>query len=110
MSSRRDTADRLRELMETEGDAVAQNTRTVNQLSDYAIQRFDDYEDLRDAARGIKESAIENLPELLDQVTEAGRGKRRQVHVAQTAADREPGSSRGSWPTRRQRNWSRASR
>jgi iron-sulfur cluster protein len=87
MSSRRDTAERLRRLMATEGDAVAQNTRTVNQLSDYAIQGFDDYEDLRDAAREIKESAIEHLPELIDEVTEAVEANGGQVHVAQTAAD-----------------------
>ncbi|SEP13190.1 iron-sulfur cluster-binding protein [Halorientalis persicus] len=87
MSSRRDTAERLRRLMATEGDAVAQNTRTVNQLSDYAIQRFDDYEDLRDAAREIKESAIANLPDLIDEVTEAVEANGGQVHVAQTADD-----------------------
>ncbi|MFB6179521.1 MAG: LUD domain-containing protein [Halorientalis sp.] len=87
MSSRRDRAEELRHLMETDGDAVGRNTRTVNQLTDYALQRFDRYEDLRDAAREIKEQAIADLPALIDRVDEAVQEHGGQVHVAQTAAD-----------------------
>ncbi|WP_335998880.1 LUD domain-containing protein [Halorientalis halophila] len=87
MSSRREKADALRRLMNSEGETVGRNTRNVNQLSDYAIQRFDDYDEARSAARGIKESAIENLPELIDRVDEAVEENGGQVHVAQTAAD-----------------------
>ncbi|WP_136715277.1 LUD domain-containing protein [Halorientalis salina] len=87
MSSRRDRADELRHLMETEGEAVGQNTRTVNQLTNYALQRFDDYEELRTAARGIKERAIADLPDLIDRVDEAVEANGGQVHVAQSAAD-----------------------
>ncbi|MFD1588661.1 LUD domain-containing protein [Halorientalis brevis] len=87
MSSRRDRAEELRHLMETEGDAIGENTRTVNQLTDYTLQRFEKYEDCRDAARDIKERAIADLPDLIDTVTEAVEANGGQVHVAQTAAD-----------------------
>ena len=87
MSSRREKAAKLRRLMETDGEAVGKHTRTVNQLSDYAITQFEDYEACREAARGIKERAIENLPELIDTVQEAVAANGGQVHIAQTAAD-----------------------
>ncbi|MFB6163991.1 MAG: LUD domain-containing protein [Haloarculaceae archaeon] len=87
MSSRRERAAELRRLMETEGEAIGRNTRTVNQLSEYSLERFDDYEDLRAAAREIKEDAIANLPDLVDAVTETVEANGGQVHLAQTAAD-----------------------
>jgi len=87
MSSRRERADELRHLMETEGDAIGQNTRTVNQLTEYTLQRFDKYEDLRETARNIKERAITDLPALIDRVDAAVEANGGQVHVAQTAAD-----------------------
>ncbi|MXR51731.1 4Fe-4S dicluster domain-containing protein [Halovenus sp. WSH3] len=91
MSSKRGdregTASEFRRLIETEGDAVGQNTRTVNQLSDYALERFDSYEELRGAAREIKEQAIEELPALIGEVDEAVEANGGEVHVAQTAAD-----------------------
>ncbi|MFT4946989.1 MAG: iron-sulfur cluster protein, partial [Natronomonas sp.] len=77
----------LRRLIETEGAAVAQHTRTVNQLSDYALEQFDSYEDMRAAAREIKENAIEDLPALIGQVDEAVEANGGEVHIAQTAED-----------------------
>jgi iron-sulfur cluster protein len=73
--------------METEGETVGRNTRTVNQLTDYALQQFDDYEELRSAARDSKESAIADLPTLIDRVDEAVEENGGQVHIAQSAAD-----------------------
>jgi len=87
MSSRRETAAALRRLMETEGESIGRNLRTVNQLSDYTISQFEDYEELRTAAREIKENAIENLPTLIDAVRESVEANGGQVHLAQTAAD-----------------------
>ncbi|WP_336327575.1 LUD domain-containing protein [Halovenus sp. HT40] len=84
---REGTATELRRLIETEGAAVGQNTRTVNQLSDYALEQFDSYEDLRAAAREIKENAIEDLPSLIGQVDEAVEANGGEVHVAQNAED-----------------------
>jgi iron-sulfur cluster protein len=80
-------ATAFRRLMETEGEAIAKNTRTVNQLSDYALEQFDSYEELRGAAREIKETAIENLPTLIDEVEQAVEANGGQVHIAQTADD-----------------------
>jgi iron-sulfur cluster protein len=80
-------ADRLRQVMDTEGEAIGENTRTVNQLSAFATSQFDDYEDARTAARAIKEGAIERLPELLEQVSEAVEANGGQVHLARTAED-----------------------
>ncbi len=86
-ADRERTATAFRRLMETEGEAVAKNTRTVNQLSDYALEQFDSYEELRAAAREIKEDAIENLPELIDEVEQAVEANGGEVHLAQTAED-----------------------
>ncbi|MFB6141853.1 MAG: LUD domain-containing protein [Halorientalis sp.] len=87
MSSRRDRAAELRRLMATEGEAVGEHTRTVNQLSDFAVRNFEDYEACRTAAREIKERAIANLPDLIDGVREAVEANGGEVHVAQNAAD-----------------------
>ncbi len=85
--SRQETATKLRRLIETEGGAVSTNTRTINQLSEYALTQFDNYEQLRKAGRKIKENAIENLTELIDRVDEAVEANGGQVHIAQTAED-----------------------
>ena len=85
--SRQERATDLRRLLETEGKAVGKNARLVNQLSDYARQQFDDYDDARDAAREIKAAAIEELPALIDRVEKAVEENGGTVHVAQTAAD-----------------------
>mgnify|MGYP006277665791 CR=1 FL=1 len=84
---REERAAALRELIETEGKTVATHARTVNQLSDYALQQFDSYEELRGAAREIKEDAIERLPELIDRVERAVEANGGQVHLAGNAAD-----------------------
>jgi iron-sulfur cluster protein len=87
MSSRKERAAELRRLMDTEGDAVGQNIRTVNQLTDYNISEFESYEELRAAARSIKEDAIADLPDLIDRVDEAVTANGGEVHVASTPAD-----------------------
>ena len=86
-SKREERATELRRLMETEGEAIGQNTRTVNQLSDFALTQFEEFEAVRQAARDIKEKAIENLPDLIDQVDEAVEANGGEVHIAQSAED-----------------------
>ena len=86
-ASREETAANLREVMASEGDAIGTQTRTVVQLSDYALQQFDSREEARDAAREIKESAIENLPALIDRVGETVESNGGQVHLARSAED-----------------------
>jgi len=81
------TANRLGELIATEGAAVGTTARTANQLSSFAIQQFDSYDELRGAARQIKEDAIENLPALIDRVSERVEANGGTVHLAQTPAD-----------------------
>lgn len=73
--------------METEGENIGRNTRTVNQLSEFAIRQFDSYEACRDAARDIKEQAIANLPGLIDAVEQSVGENGGEVHLAQSAAD-----------------------
>ncbi|MFB6268737.1 MAG: LUD domain-containing protein [Halobacterium sp.] len=84
---RRAKADHIRHLLDTEGDAVFENTTHVNEASQEAKSRRDDIEELRTEARRIKEDAIERLPELIDQVTEAVEANGGHVYLADDAAD-----------------------
>ena len=85
MSSRRHTAEKIRHLLETEGDAVRANATHFNDRRYDAIERFDRFEGLRDEARSIKEEAIEQLPDLIDQVTETVEANGGHVHIAADA-------------------------
>jgi len=87
VSSDAGKADRIRELMATEGDAVAENTRGFNEGRYESTGRLDDYESLKDEARAIKEDAIERLPDLIDQVRETVEANGGTVYVADDAAD-----------------------
>ena len=86
-NSRRARAKALRELMDAEGEAVGENTRTVNQLSAYATEQFEPYERLRTECRTIKEDAIERLPELIDTVDAAVEANGGQLHIARSAEE-----------------------
>ncbi|RKS78376.1 iron-sulfur cluster protein [Haloarcula quadrata] len=81
------TADEIRELMRTEGAAIAENTQGFNTGRYDSVGDLEDYEDLKRAARGIKEDAIEELPELLDQLTETVEANGGTVYIADDAAD-----------------------
>ena len=85
--SRAAKAARIRELLDTEGEAVATNTRGFNQGRYDSVARLEDYEGLKDEARAIKEDAIERLPELLEQLTETIEENGGTVYVAEDAAD-----------------------
>ena len=85
--SRERTAARLRELLDTEGDAVAGNTRGFNQGRYDSVRGLDDYEELKTEARAIKEDAIERLPELIESVTETVEGNGGTVYLADDAND-----------------------
>ncbi|EMA68147.1 4Fe-4S binding protein [Halorubrum aidingense JCM 13560] len=80
-------ADRIRELMATEGDAVAENTRGFNEGRYESTGRLDDYEALKSEARDIKEDAIARLPELIERVTETVEANGGTVYLADDAAD-----------------------
>ncbi len=85
--SRSEKAAAIREVMETEGEIIGRNTRGINDLSDLAMAELDEYEALRERTRAIKESAIEQLPSLIDEVTEAVEANGGRVYLAQDAAD-----------------------
>ncbi|WP_284011515.1 LUD domain-containing protein [Haloarcula pelagica] len=81
------SADELRELMRTEGAAVAQNTQGFNEGRYRSVADLSDYEELKSEARAIKEDAIERLPDLLDQLTDAVEENGGTVYIADDAAD-----------------------
>jgi len=87
VSSDATKGDRIRELLETEGDAVAENTRGFNRGRIESTGRLDDYEELKADAREIKEDAIARLPELIDEVRETVEANGGTVYVADDAAD-----------------------
>jgi iron-sulfur cluster protein len=85
--SRREKAQRIRHLLDTEGDAVFENTTHVNDGRLEANATRDDIEELRTAARAIKEDAIERLPDLLETVREQVEANGGEVYLAEDAAD-----------------------
>ena len=85
--SREAKAEHIRRLLETEGEAVAENTRGFNVGRYDSVAKLGDYEGLKDQARAIKEDAIERLPELVEAVTETVESRGGHVYVAEDAAD-----------------------
>lgn len=85
--ARRAKAARLQRLMETEGDAVAANTRLFNAGRYAAVSDIENYEALKEQARAIKEDAIERLPELIEQLRESVEANGGHLYVADDAAD-----------------------
>jgi iron-sulfur cluster protein len=85
--ARKRRAERIRDLMRTEGPAVAEGTKGFNAGRYESVGRLDDYEGLKGRARAIKEDAIERLPDLLDDVTEAVEANGGEVYLAADAAD-----------------------
>ncbi|OYR56497.1 LUD domain-containing protein [Halorubrum halodurans] len=87
VDDRRRKAERIRRLLDTEGDSVHENTRVFNEGRYESTAALEDYEELKDEARAIKEDAIERLPELLDRVTEAVEADGGSVYLADDADD-----------------------
>jgi iron-sulfur cluster protein len=85
--SREAKAAHIRHLLETEGDAVAQNTRGFNAGRYDSVSKLDDYEQLKDEARAIKEDAIDRLPELIERLRETVEENGGTLYVADDAAD-----------------------
>ena len=85
--SREAKAAHIRQLLDTEGDAVAQNTRGFNAGRYDSVSRLDDYEALKADAREIKEDAIARLPELIDRVERTVEANGGTVYIADDAAD-----------------------
>ncbi|MUW13391.1 (4Fe-4S)-binding protein [Halorubrum sp. CBA1125] len=84
---RRRKAEKIRTLLETEGDAIQENVTHMNQARYDVLEGFDEYEDLRTEARRIKEEAIENLPELVERLRESVEANGGHLYLADDAAD-----------------------
>ena len=82
-----DKAARINHLLETEGEAVAENTQGFNQGRYDSVAKLDDYEGLKSEARAIKEDAIERLPELIDELRDAVAANGGTLYLADDAAD-----------------------
>jgi len=88
MSSERESkAEHIRHIMETEGAAVGANTRGFNEGRYDSVAKLEDYEGLKDEARGIKEDAIERLPALIDELTATVEENGGTVYIAEDAED-----------------------
>ncbi|MFA9501718.1 LUD domain-containing protein [Natrinema sp. H-ect1] len=85
--SRAGTADRIRHLLETEGEAIHAQASHSNERRNVTYEATDDIEELRTEARAIKEDAIDRLPDLIETVREAVEANGGTVYVADDAAD-----------------------
>jgi len=77
----------IRRLLDTEGDSVYENVTGFNEGRYESTADLEDYEQLRDEARTIKEDAIERLPELLSELTAAVEDNGGSVYLAEDEAD-----------------------
>src|SRR5699024_8988254 len=84
---RRRKAERISELLETEGPVVNENVSLMNRGRYDATENFDEYEDLRDEVRAIKEEAIADLPNLLETLRESVERNGGNLYLAADAAD-----------------------
>jgi iron-sulfur cluster protein len=82
-------AAHIRRLLDTEGETVAANTRHLNEQRYEALGEIGEerYEELREAVRGIKEDAVDRLPELRAQLEERVEENGGHVYVADDADD-----------------------
>lgn len=87
VETRRQTAEQIRTLLETEGESVQKNTSHFNRQRYEVTENFDQYEEARTRARAIKEDAIEHLPELIEHVEDAVTANGGTVYIAEDAAD-----------------------
>jgi iron-sulfur cluster protein len=85
--SRDSKAAHIRHIMETEGDAVSENTLGFNTGRYESVGKLEAYDELKEEARAIKEDAIERLPDLIDQLTETVEENGGTVYIADDAAD-----------------------
>jgi len=86
-SSRDVVKKSIRMALEIEREAVSANTRSFNQNRYDATAQIDDYPELKDRARTLKEEAIERLPELMEQLRETITERGGHVYLAEDAAD-----------------------
>ena len=86
-SDKKALRDAIRMTLGVQSPAVRHNTQTFNRNRYAATALLPDYDELKDRARQIKESAIANLPELLRQLEASVRANGGHFYLAKTAAD-----------------------
>ncbi len=88
MSDSRDAkAEQIRSLLESEGPAVHDNTTGFNENRYAAYESYGDIDALRETARTTKETAITELPELLETLRDAVTANGGSMYIAEDAAD-----------------------
>src|SRR5665647_81369 len=73
--------------LDVESIAVRHNTQTFNKNRYIAVKKLDDYEELKDRARKIKEDSIQNLPELIDKLTKSIKARGGKVFFAKSKSE-----------------------
>ncbi len=73
--------------LDVENNALRHNTQTFNTNRYKSVKKIDDYEELKERAREIKENSIKNLPELINKVTETIEKRGGRVFLAKTKED-----------------------
>src|ERR1017187_3914549 len=86
-STKKALLDAIRMTLDVQSAAVRLNTQTFNRNRYAATALIADYDELKDRARQIKENAIANLPELLQQLEASVRANGGHFYLAKTAAD-----------------------
>ncbi|MEZ3117238.1 LUD domain-containing protein [Halobaculum sp. MBLA0147] len=85
--TREERAARIRHLLETEGEAVGENTRGFNRGRYESLADLPEADSYSRAAREIEEDAIERLPELIERLRERVAANGGTVYLADDAAD-----------------------
>lgn len=70
--------------LQIESEALRHNTQTFNTNRYAAVGKIEDYEELKDRARQIKEESIRNLPSLVAKLTKAIEARGGKVFLAAT--------------------------
>ncbi len=83
-SSKESLQKAIRMALRIESDALRLNTQTFNANRYTAVGKLEDYEELKDRAREIKESSIRNLPDLIERLTRAVESRGGRVFLAKT--------------------------
>jgi len=83
-SSKENLHKAMKMALEIESEAVRENTQSFNQNRYKAVSEIEDYEELKDRARKIKEESIENISELISQLQKAIENRRGYFFLAKT--------------------------
>src|SRR5271166_5957274 len=84
-SNKKALLEALRMTLGVQSAAIRLNTQTFNNNRYAAIARLPDYDQLKDRARKIKENAIANLPQLLQQLEASVVANGGHFYLAKTA-------------------------